>query len=131
MRESPTPKDLAAALGSAAAVWDQLISSLATDEGVGDQQWSSYSPKSGWSLKLKLKKRTILYLGPCAGCFLASFVLGDRAVAAARESKLSTFVLTLLQEAPRYPEGTGLGLLVKSARDLPSVMKLVRIKLAN
>jgi hypothetical protein len=129
--EKPTPADLAAALGPLAPVWDQLITSLATEYGVSDQEWSSFSPKYGWSLKLRFKKRTILYLGPCAGCFRVSFVLGDRALAAARESKLSASVLKLLEGAPRYPEGTGLRLLIKSASDVPSVRKLTQIKLAN
>lgn len=130
-KEKPSCEDLAVALGPAAPVWDRLITSLAADHGVADQEWASYSSKSGWSLKLKLKKRTILYLLPCEGCFRVSFVLGDRAVGAARESKLSPCLLKLLHEAPRYPEGTGLRLLVKSARDIPSVMKLAQIKLAN
>lgn len=107
------------------------MTALANDYGITDQEWSSFSPKYGWSLKLKQKKRTIVYLGPRAGGFLASFVLGDRAVAAARESSLSSAVLRLLEEAPRYAEGTGLRLMVKSSRDVPSVVKLVQIKLAN
>jgi hypothetical protein len=130
-QEKPSPNDLEAALGPTAPIWEQLIASLANDYGVSDLEWSSYSPKYGWSLKLKLKKRTILYLGPCAGCFQASFVLGDRAVAAAHESKLSATVLRLLDQAQRYPEGTGLRLVIKGARAIPSVMKLVQIKLAN
>jgi hypothetical protein len=130
-QEKPSPKDLEAALGPSAPVWEQLIASLANDYGVSDLEWSSYSPKYGWSLKLKLKKRTILYLGPCAGCFRASFVLGNRAVVAARAGTLSAPVLKLLDQATRYPEGTGLRLVIKSARDIPSVMKLVQIKLAN
>ena len=131
MKDKPTAKDLAVALGSVAPVWNQLIADLANNYNVSDQEWSSYSLKYGWSLKLKLKKRTILYLGPCASCFRVSFVLGDRAVAAAREGRLAASVLKLLEEAPRYPEGTGLRLVIKSARDLPSVMKLAQIKLAN
>jgi hypothetical protein len=129
--EKPTPKDLAAVLRPSALIWEQLISGLATDYGISDQEWSSPSPKYGWSLKLKLRKRTIVYLGPCAGCFRASFVLGDRAVAAAREGPLSAAVLKLLEDAPHFAEGTGLRLMVKSSRDLPSIVKLVQIKLAN
>ena len=130
-KEKPSSQDLTIALGPAAEIWDRVITGLANNYGVADQEWLSYSPKYGWSLKLKLKKRTILYLGPCAGCFRVSFVLGDRAVAAARESKLSASVLKSLQEAPRYAEGTGLRLVVRCTRDIPSVMKLAAIKLAN
>ena len=87
--------------------------------------------KAGWALRLKLKKRTIVYLGPREGCFRASFILGDKAVAAARSSDLSKATLKLLEKAPRYAEGTGVRLLVKSSRGLAAVKKLAVIKLAN
>lgn len=80
---------------------------------------------------LKLKKRIIASLGPCDGCFRVAFVLGDRAVAAAKQSDLPKSTLKLLDEAPRYTEGTGLRLMVKAKKDLASVRKLALIKLAN
>jgi hypothetical protein len=52
-------------------------------------------------------------------------------MAAARQANLSKSTLKLLGEAPRYPEGTGLRLLVKSAKDLAAIRKLALIKLAN
>jgi hypothetical protein len=52
-------------------------------------------------------------------------------MAAARHSDLAESTLTLMDEAPRYPEGTGLRLLVKSANDLVEIRKLALIKLAN
>ena len=103
---------------------------LAT-QGVAEQEWKSSSPKYGWSLRLKLKKRTIVYLGPCDGCFRVAFVLGNRAVAAARQSGLPKPVLKLLDEAPRYAEGTGLRLMVKGPKDLAAIRKLALVKLAN
>jgi Protein of unknown function (DUF3788) len=130
-KEKPTKAELNGALGEAAPVWDQLTERLSTELGVTDQEWSSYSPKYGWSVKLKLKKRTILYLGPCSGCIRVSFVLGDRAMKAARDSRLSVSVLKAMDEARRYPEGTGLYLLVKTTREISSIVKLAKIKLGN
>jgi hypothetical protein len=127
----PTAEEVSAALGATAGVWKQLVDWLAVEKGVADQEWKSGSLKYGWSLRLKLKKRTIVYLAPCDGCFRVAFVLGDRAVAAARESDLSKGVLKLLDEAPRYAEGTGVRLMVKGAKDLAAVRKLAVIKLAN
>jgi hypothetical protein len=126
----PTQNEIDAALGATADVWNQLLHWFA-EQGVADQEWKSSSPKYGWSLRLKLKKRTIVYLAPCNGCFRAAFVLGDRAVAAARQSDLSKTTLKLLDEAPRYAEGTGVRLIVKATKDLASVRKLAAIKLAN
>jgi hypothetical protein len=126
----PTPQEVTAALGSTAEEWKQLVDWLAT-QGAADQEWKSSGAKYGWSLLLKLKKRTIIYLSPCDGCFRAAFALGDRAVAAARESDLSKGVLKLLDEAPRYAEGTGLRLMVKGPKDLAAIRQLALIKLAN
>jgi hypothetical protein len=126
----PTPEEVAASLGSSAELWNQLIDWFA-DQQVATHVWQSVSPKHGWALRLKLKKRTIVYLGPCNGCFRVSFVFGDRAVAAAHKADLSKSTLKLLDEAPRYAEGTGLRLMVKAPKDLADIRKLALIKLAN
>jgi len=127
---APTAEEVAAALGVAAALWDELVDWLA-GEKVAEPEWKSSGKKYGWSVRLKHKKRNIIYLGPCAGCFRAAFVLGDKAVAAARQSDLSKGTLKLLEEAPRYPEGTGVRLMVKGAKDLAAIKKLALIKLGK
>jgi hypothetical protein len=127
----PTAEELSAALGPTTTLWHQLVDSLTKEHAGLEQEWHSLKPKYGWTLLLKLKKRRIVYLGPCPGHFRVAFVLGDKAVAAARESSLPKPVLKLLYEAPHYAEGTGLRLLVKTAKDLPAIQKLAQIKLAN
>ena len=126
----PTEQEVSAPLGPTAVVWKQLLDWLA-EQGVADQEWKSVSAKYGWGLRMKLKKRTIVYLGPCAGCFRVAFVLGDRAMAAARQADLSRTALKLLDEAPRYAEGTGVRLIVKAEKDLGAIKKLALIKMAN
>ena len=126
----PTAEEVAAVLGSSADVWKQLVDWMA-EQGVTVQEWNSYSVKSGWAMRIKVKKRNIVYLAPCSGCFRVAFILGDRAVAAARQSDLSKSTLKLLDEAPKYPEGTGLRLVVRVPKDLATIRKLALIKLAN
>jgi hypothetical protein len=126
----PTTEELTAALGPTASIWNQLVANMA-ELGLTVQEWNSYSVKAGWSLRLKLKKRNILYMSPCKGCFQVAFILGARAVEAARESKLPKAILKTIEDAPRYPEGTGVRLLVKHSSDLPAIRKLAAIKLAN
>ena len=87
--KKPTEEELAAALGPAKAVWDLFIAGLAEENGVDVQEWSSYSRKAGWSLRLKRKKRTIVWLAPCQRCFRVAFILGDKAMKAARECRAS------------------------------------------
>jgi hypothetical protein len=126
----PTEAEVAATLGSTAALWKQLVDWMA-EQGAAIHEWNSYSPKAGWALKLKQKKRTIVYLGPCDGCFRVAFALGNRAVAAARKSDLAKSTLKIIDEAPRYAEGTGVRLMVKAAKDLAAIKKLALIKMAN
>jgi hypothetical protein len=127
----PTVEEVSAALGSSAKIWKQLVDWLAEEQGVAIQEWKSVSLKYGWSLRLKLKKRTIVHLSPCNGCFRAVFILGDRAMKVARESQLPRSVVKTLEDAPRYTEGTGVRLIVKDAGNLAAIRKLVLIKLAN
>jgi hypothetical protein len=127
----PTEKELAKKLGIALAAWNELIEWL-DEKGIVAGDWHSISPKKyGWGLRPSLKKRTILYLGPCEGCFRISFVLGDKAVAVAQASALPKKVLKEICEATRYAEGTGVRLMVRKAGDLAAVHMLVEIKLAN
>lgn len=129
--KKPTEEELAAALGPAKAVWDRFIAGLAEENGVDVQEWNSYSRKAGWSLRLKRKKRTIVWLAPCLGCFRVAFILGDKAMKAARECALPARVVKILEEAPKYPEGTGVRIAVKGAKDIALLKKLAEIKLAN
>jgi hypothetical protein len=129
--EKPTPKEIATALGSTREIWEQLVNWLAQEHGVTVQEWKSISPKYGWSLRLRLKKRTVVHMSPCDGCFRVAFILGDRAVKAARESDLPKTVIKLIADAPRYAEGTGIRLLMRSEKDLVPARKLAVIKLAN
>ena len=82
-------------------------------------------------MRLKLKKRNILYMAPCKNCFRVAFILGDKAVKAARQIKLPQPILKAIDDAPRYPEGTGVRLIVKRMSDLPAIRKLAEVKLAN
>jgi hypothetical protein len=128
--KAPTEAEVAAALGSTAALWKQLVSWM-EERGAGESEWNSSGAKYGWSLRLKQKKRNIVYLSPCAGYFRASFALGDKAVAAAQKSDLAKSTLKIIDEAPRYAEGTGVRLMVKAAKELAAIKKLALIKMAN
>jgi len=123
----PTDEELSAELGVVRALWDELLADLALPV----QEWNSYSPKAGWSLKVKQGKRTIVYLAPCHGSIRVAFILGAKAVAAARASRLSKALMKIIDEAPRYPEGTGVRLEITTRRHLPAVLKLAAVKLAN
>jgi hypothetical protein len=127
----PAEADLAAALGDAKSRWDEIVVGLSQELGLSASAWKSYGVKHGWSLKLQRGKRTIVHLAPCTGTVHVLFILGDRAVAAARAARLGATAKKLLDEAPRYPEGTGIRLEVSRPRQVPLVRKLARIKIEN
>jgi len=129
--KKPTERELAEALGAAKALWDALLADLAADHGVDVREWKSYSPKYGWSLRVLRKKRTIVWLSPYPGWFQVLFILGDKALKAARAAKLSSRTLKVLDDAPRYPEGTGVRLPVKGPRALSDIKKLAGVKIEN
>ena len=127
----PTENEVASALGPAQPVWKELLTWLRDEQQLPDKEWTSYSPKYGWALRIKRTKRNSLYLSPARDCFLVSFILGDKAVEALRAGKLSKALLKTIDEAPLYPEGTGLRFLVSKSSQLSPIRQLTLGKLAH
>jgi len=125
-KKAPSAKELGAALGVTHKRWQKLVTELGLEP-----EWNSYQVKAGWSLKLKQKKRTILYLGPCEGSFRAAFVLGEKAIAAAKSAKLPKRVMKMIGEAKKYPEGWAVRFEEVEDEDLDTILKLGAIKAAN
>ncbi len=125
-KSKPTARELSAALGPSHALWQEIIEALNLTP-----EWNSYSPKAGWSLKLKQKSRTILYLSPCPGSFRIAFILGAKALTAAKASDLPKSAQKLLAEAKKYPEGSAVRFEEVTAVDLPSISTLAQIKKAH
>ncbi len=129
--KAPAETDVAAALGKAKAAWDLLVVDMARELGLDAREWKCVGKKYGWSLRLMKGKRNIVHLSPCEGSFRAAIIMGDKAVKVARESRLGRAAAKLLDDAPRYPEGTGLRFEVSSEKAIPLIHKLARIKLEN
>ncbi len=130
-KKHPTEKGLAEALGETYRLWQRLVADLMSELNLDNAEWHSSSVKLGWSFRLQLKERNIVYLGPRDGYFAAVFCLGDRAVAAAKTSELPARTLEIIRNARRYAEGTAVRIDVREAEDLAAVSTLARIKLEN
>jgi hypothetical protein len=115
-------------LGTADLLWKSLIRDLRRDLNLDAEEWNSSSIRAGWSLRLKLNKRNIVYLAPSTGSFLASFALGDKAVAEARRRELPAGVQKIIDQAKRYAEGTAVRVEVHTAQDANVVKTPARIK---
>ena len=129
--KAPTDDELAAALGTAKPLWDQLLSALASQHRLIVREWHSHSLKAGWSLRMKRRGRNIVYLSPSHSYFMASFALGQKAVEAARVSGLPASALKIIATAKKYAEGTAARIEVRTAEDVEAVVKLAGIKLDN
>ena len=129
--KEPTEKELEEALGPAIELWDELRRLIARELPPLAEEWVFGGQKYGWSLRLKQKKRAVLYMKPLEGRFLASFAFGEKAVQAAHKSGLPVSVLKLIDDAPRYAEGRAVRLEIKAVREVRSAVKLAAIKMAN
>jgi hypothetical protein len=129
--KKPSTSDLRKALGRTSAHWSNLTNHIAAEHGATDESWGFAGANWGWSLRLKRKKRTILYMTPCEGYFLVGFVLGEKAVKAAHDSKLPDSILRIIDSAKKYAEGRGVRIEIRKKEDLEAAKKLAAIKLAN
>jgi hypothetical protein len=127
----PTDRALQHALGKAGPAWVSLKKKLCRECAPLEEEWAFAGAKYGWSLRLKRWKRVIVYMTPCTSHFLASFALGEKACAAALEEGLPARILALIAEAPRYAEGRGVRIPVRTEKETSGIPKLAAIKLAH
>lgn len=124
----PTDEDLRAVLGKAHEAWARLIELVTARIDQILPVWGFTSQVTGWGLRLKRKGRVVLYMTPRRGHFLVSFALGEKAVTAAHERKLSASLLKEIDAAPKYPEGRGVRLEVRHVREASGLATLAEIK---
>jgi hypothetical protein len=127
----PGDQGLKEVLGPTADLWISLKESIQSAHGPLAEEWNYSGKAYGWGFRLKQKKRALIYMTPCEGYFLASFALGEKACAAARDASLPASLLDLIEAAPRYAEGRGVRIPVRNREDLESIRKLASIKAAN
>lgn len=127
----PSDRLVAKTLGRTASIWTTLKETLKRDCAPLQEEWAFAGARFGWSLRLKRGKRVIVYMTPGTGRFLASFALGEKACAAAREAGLPEDILALIADAPRYAEGRGVRVPVRTKKDAAAIRALAAIKLAT
>lgn len=127
----PSERELEAVLGKASGLWVELRADLSSEFATLNGKWIFSGTSHGWLLQLRHKRRTVLYMVPCPGYFVASFALGEKVCQAAQGSGLPGRVLEIIQHPPKYPEGRGVRLEVRNKKDLAHVEALASIKMAN
>ncbi len=124
----PDEKALAKGLGASKTLWNEFVRHIAAEYSPVTEAWGFYK---SWSLRLKRKDRTIVYLLPREGRFQCAFVFGGKATEAARQAKLPKAVMKAIDEAPVYAEGRGFRLDVRTERDIGVMKILAGIKMAT
>ncbi len=129
--KEPGAADLSRTLGRSSVHWQSLVAHVKAEYAPLDATWNFAGAKWGWSLRLKQKKRTVLYMTPCSRHFLVGFALGEKAVKAAHARPLPDSTLAILDGAPKYAEGRGVRIGVRNKKDLEIVKGLAAVKMAN
>ncbi len=127
----PQAKELQHVLGRSRAHWDKLVAHVAAEFAPMTSTWGFAGAKWGWSLRLKQKKRTVLYMTPCHKHFVVGFALGEKAVKAAHAVPLSDAILATIDGAAKYAEGRGVRIEVRTKKDLAGVEGLAAVKMAT
>ena len=94
------------------------------------ESWGYSGKNYGWSLGLKQKKRSVVYLVPGEGrVYMQPRIQregGDRSA----QSALPSDVLEMVETAKRYTEGRAVRMQVQSGKDAAVAKELVGIKMA-
>jgi hypothetical protein len=126
--EAPGDAELDLALGKRRSLWDEVLKKLGEEFGLTSWEWNSYSPKYGWSVRVKKGKRNIVYLTPCEGQYVQiAFILGAKAVESVRGSGVARAV-KLIEDGVKYPEGLGVRWDL-GARDWPVIRTMTAGKM--
>lgn len=123
--------DLPGALGGSLRLWEELLSEISERFNPLSVDWGYSGKKWGWTLRLKQKKRMILYMTPRGDHFVAGFALGQKAVDAAHASDLPQSRLDLIDGSQKYAEGRAVRLDVRAADDVRAAIRIASIKMDN
>ena len=124
--KKPTARDVVAVLGDSVAQWDAFAQHIREAYAPISEEWRFYKC---WHLRLKRKARTVCYLFAEKDQFTVAFVFGEKAVAAARKSKLPKRIMDCIEQARVYAEGRGFYVECRKASDLKHLHTLTAIKM--
>jgi hypothetical protein len=127
----PEDGQLMAVLGDTFPLWKEIIHYIEEQYGDSEAVWKYTGPKWGWNLRVVRKKRTILYFTPQQNFFINGFVFGSKAILAAEAGDLPSSIIETIHKAPRYAEGTGFRVEVRSKTVVGHIKQLIDIKIAT
>jgi hypothetical protein len=125
----PNDNDLKESLGDTYQLWQLIKDYVISKYPKGFEEWSC--SKYGWSLRIKDKKRAIIYLLPRDRFFKVAFVFGQKATDMIMKSQIASSIKTELDSAKVYAEGRGIRIDIMDKMIISDIQGLIDIKLAN
>jgi hypothetical protein len=125
----PNDNDLKESLGDTCQLWHLIRDYVISKYPKGFDEWSC--SKYGWSLRIKDKKRAIIYLLPRDRFFKVALVFGQKATDTIIKSQIANSIKTELDSAKVYAEGRGIRIDIKDKMIISDIKELIDIKLAN
>ena len=127
----PDDKDLMDSLGNTYRLWQKIRDYVHLKYPDATDEWNYPGEKYGWSLRIKDKKRAIIYPLPRDEYFKVALVFGQKATDAIMKSTISVAIKTELEAAKVYAEGRGIRIEIKDEVLIRDIEKLIDIKLAR
>jgi hypothetical protein len=129
--KQPDDEALKKVLGTSYKFWEEIKTGIHDEYGDVTEEWKFYGAKSGWTLKMLLKKRNLFFFVAYEKYFLIAFVFGDKAVSEIEKSDLPADLIKELKNAKKYAEGRGLRMEIRKKSDVKNVIRLLKFKVSN
>ena len=135
----PDDDMVAAVLGGAAPLWDELRGHVEGAFPNVTGEWKYYGKAAGWSYKLLTsrgrdvaKQRNLLFFVPRPDCFRLRIVLGEKGCACVEaDTDLPEEIKEAFRAATPYAEGRSIDLDIDRREPLAAVKCLLEIKYEN
>ena len=126
----PGDPDLKNCLGDAYECWITIRDAALNAGQYNTSEWNFGGNKFGWNLRIRDRKRVVIYLTPQLNYMMIAFVLGEAASKEALSADIADEIKYEINSARVYAEGRGFRLRVAPAL-VKDILELIRIKSAH
>lgn len=109
-------------------LWLLIRQSVSKNYPSISEEWIFYSIKTGWSLVIKSRQRTLLYLFPTERDIKVNLALGSKTTEKILQSSLSEEIKNVIRETTNYVAGRPSLFDVLDLNDVEHMVTLLKIK---
>lgn len=126
----PEDPDLMNCLGNAYEYWVTIRDAALNAAEGNTTEWNFGGNKFGWNLRIRDRKRVVIYLTPQLNYMMVAFVYGEAATRHALSADIADEIKAEINSAKVYAEGRGFRIRVTPSR-VEDILELIRIKAAH